>query len=536
MDDANNHINTFTATDIEKYHRGMLSPGERHAIEKAALDDPFLADALEGYSVPGVNVAADIATLKKKLAERTEEEPAKVIAMNTGSGGSFRWLRAAVAIIGIAGAGILTYQLAFNKKNDETDQVAKTQDPVKEKNNHGPTTAVADSNTSIATGAEKDKSAGPEDTTNSIARLTIGALKHQQSGFDDLSAPQTAVPDSPRAFYTVVTPERDLQKGLSGITVPKETKRDLAAENKADLSAGFNKRYDTAMPGWQRSAKFDDAESEYAKAKAPAKKSTIPSADDLARQKAESSDKKLKEEDPKTERIAYFNTTARPDGNAAYRTQQGAVSNTKMSNQDFFKLNNFRGQVLDNNNNPLPFANVTNVQDGIGTYADAKGFFNLTSTADSVLNVNVRVLGYNNLSNIQLRSSNTIDNKLQMQEDRSLFAQVVEKNKKANEERIARNTMKLAGEPEPEDGWDNYYSYLDNNANAPDEIMKGKENTSGVSVDISFEVNKYGEPVKFKVERSLCSKCNAEAIRLIKDGPKWKRKAKNGRITVTISF
>ena len=66
------NIKTFTASDIQKYHNGLLSAKEMHEMEKAALDDPFLADALEGYAMPGVNVVSDIADLKNRLAERTE--------------------------------------------------------------------------------------------------------------------------------------------------------------------------------------------------------------------------------------------------------------------------------------------------------------------------------------------------------------------------------------------------------------------------------------------------------------------------------
>lgn len=40
----------FTQTDIDNYLAGKLSHEERHEIEAQSLDDPFLADALEGYS------------------------------------------------------------------------------------------------------------------------------------------------------------------------------------------------------------------------------------------------------------------------------------------------------------------------------------------------------------------------------------------------------------------------------------------------------------------------------------------------------
>ena len=59
----NNNIKRFTAADIEKYHKGLLSAKEKNALEKASLDDPFLADALEGYSTAGVYIADDMQEL-----------------------------------------------------------------------------------------------------------------------------------------------------------------------------------------------------------------------------------------------------------------------------------------------------------------------------------------------------------------------------------------------------------------------------------------------------------------------------------------
>ncbi|HRG82861.1 MAG TPA: energy transducer TonB, partial [Chitinophagaceae bacterium] len=91
-------------------------------------------------------------------------------------------------------------------------------------------------------------------------------------------------------------------------------------------------------------------------------------------------------------------------------------------------------------------------------------------------------------------------------------------------------------EPEPVDGWVNYDSYLANNLNLPEEFRQQK-NTESKSVELSFEVDKNGEPVNIRVEKSLCNSCDKEAIRLVKEGPKWKRNAaKKGRTKVTINF
>ena len=66
MSEEKNIIN-YTATDIEKYWNGKLSPAEMHSIEKAAMDDPFLADALEGYKNASL---ADLDSLKERLDKR----------------------------------------------------------------------------------------------------------------------------------------------------------------------------------------------------------------------------------------------------------------------------------------------------------------------------------------------------------------------------------------------------------------------------------------------------------------------------------
>ena len=41
----------YTAEDIKRYITGAMNPQEMHAIEMAALDDPLLAEAMEGYDL-----------------------------------------------------------------------------------------------------------------------------------------------------------------------------------------------------------------------------------------------------------------------------------------------------------------------------------------------------------------------------------------------------------------------------------------------------------------------------------------------------
>ncbi len=86
---------------------------------------------------------------------------------------------------------------------------------------------------------------------------------------------------------------------------------------------------------------------------------------------------------------------------------------------------------------------------------------------------------------------------------------------------------------EPAEGWASFDDYIASNIKEPEEIKFKKQ--SGGEVQLSFDVNRKGEPVNIAVVKSLCTKCDEEAIRLLKEGPKWKRN-KNGKGRLTIRF
>ncbi len=63
--------------DIDKYLKGQLTPAQMHALEKKALSDPFLADALEGMgSLDPDELQSDLqqlqANLNKRIRKRSE--------------------------------------------------------------------------------------------------------------------------------------------------------------------------------------------------------------------------------------------------------------------------------------------------------------------------------------------------------------------------------------------------------------------------------------------------------------------------------
>jgi hypothetical protein len=110
----------FTAQDIERYYTGKMSSLEMHQLEKAAMEDPFLADALEGYSYTNTPVE-DSKYLQTQLQSKIEGS--KIIPLRNFS--TNRFLRIAALFILLAGFGWAVYQFGFNTKNNDIAVVKK---------------------------------------------------------------------------------------------------------------------------------------------------------------------------------------------------------------------------------------------------------------------------------------------------------------------------------------------------------------------------------------------------------------------------
>ena len=85
----------YTAADIQKYLSGGMTAPEMYAMEKAALDDPFLSEAIEGYeAMQQKDWGKELTILKQKLIT-VEEAP--VVTINKIS--FTKWWKAAAAVL-----------------------------------------------------------------------------------------------------------------------------------------------------------------------------------------------------------------------------------------------------------------------------------------------------------------------------------------------------------------------------------------------------------------------------------------------------
>lgn len=402
-----------------------------HAFEKAMMDDPFLADAVDGYRtvVPRQTIQNELTELLQRI--NNKKENGKLIT------GFFKpWMQlAAVAIILLATA-VTLYRLL--NKPEVTD-------------------------TAIVKPKQTEQTAPVTTKPTEVDSSTIAMA-------DDVPAPVVGTPVSPK------------QKRKS--TVPPVSPAETFAITETKPVVNDSSSNDVAM-----------------------------------------------------------NTTAAapPPVAAANEMQQNSNKAAKMEMKAKsvpVKLNRFAGVVVDENNQPLPFANIVEVKSGVGTYADAKGNFVMVA-GDSVLSIETRSVGYST-ANVQIRTSN--QQKIVLRDEAVTYGnlskeQLFERNKQRNS-RMKEELTEM--ESEPIDGWDKYSTYVLNNtrnSRFTDEKIRLQDKSSVKEVEVSFDVLPDGNITNFKVERSNCATCNNEAIRVLKEGPKWKSKSgKTERTRFTVQF
>jgi hypothetical protein len=114
---------TYKFEDIQRYLQHKMSAQEMHAFEKAMMDDPFLADAIEGYRKSNGQVSTThLADIERQLTEGKEK--ARVVAMPSHK--NSWWKIAAIVLIILTGAAI-SYQLLNNSTTkDIPKEVAAT--------------------------------------------------------------------------------------------------------------------------------------------------------------------------------------------------------------------------------------------------------------------------------------------------------------------------------------------------------------------------------------------------------------------------
>ena|GEM_PF-1209243 len=201
-----------------------------------------------------------------------------------------------------------------------------------------------------------------------------------------------------------------------------------------------------------------------------------------------------------------------------------------------------RGKVFDYLGRPIPGANVKMVGEDARAITNGSGEFVLSTDkkADKV-SIEIASLGYNK-KNIEAKADQNLN--IRLDEDQNALSEVIVVASSRNAKK--KNTAKDAAQndsvvtvfttekvnemlSQPKGGWSIFEDYLKNN----NKLFSN----SGLSVELSFSVGKDGKPTDIKIVKGQDKAFEDEAIRLLKNGPKWNYNSKlSNKAAVTIKF
>ena len=482
MNANHDHITHYSAADIQRYVQGKLSAKEMHAMEKAALDDPFLADAIEGmqqalHDHDESVVTGQLQELQQQIQTRIAGTGKKARVI------TFHWWQAAAAAVVLIITGVWIYSGITNRpeRNTSLAQTEKAEQKTTTAQQNSPAEPLHDNKQLSVT---TDSAVAPAEINANATTPEIGT-RYKNNKAKAKAKLLTAQASPPNASFN------------SYSYSPNATNDSL----NADLARQSLKTYDVKA--------LENLGVAAAKPVAP-----------------EAAARAKKAEHDFGNRETELITIGRQDT----VTRFAGVYDKNLSG--FVK-----GQVTDHRNNPIAYAYLQIPNNNKNFMTDYRGFFKIP-VKDSVVNIAVNVAGYGT-QNFRLQN-NAAMNQLQLQPATAALNEVEVtplSTKKAAALRAAtaaHNKLPNAmdQDAQPTFGWVAYEQYLQKNKKVP----AGFENITG-NVIVSFEVNKKGQLSDFKIEESPAQPFNNEAIRLIKEGPSWMLlKGRKARVTVIVRF
>ena len=408
------------------YIRGLRKGKEAHRLEKESMQDPFLADAMDGYNQVEGNHEQRIEKLRMQVSAHSAKKK------NTYA---ITWSIAACLIIGF---GISSYFLFLKKSM--TDEVFIAEESV---------------STKLA---------------------------------EPAAPPTPAIPATPTV---PATPQKEIALATTKVKTDSTPISEITADKK-DMIA---KIQTTSQPQGAPVA-------------------AVPMMEEVSEETA-----------ALQEVVATIDTF---ESESDKKMKMAKVATILPQN------NMIKGRVTDEKGEPLIGASVTYKGTNIGTITNMNGEFSLVKKDDKK-RLTAEYIGYDPVE-IRVDTSRTM--LIAMNENKQTLNEVVvvgygaKKNKKSTtlgsvvkvEEQAEKEIT-----PQPVIGKRSYQKYLKENLVRPTDDnckdIKGK-------VVLSFFVDEEGKPQNITVIHGLCEFADKEAIRLVKEGPKWTSGKLPARVTV----
>ena len=485
MADEFTYIN-YSVEDIERYLGGRMNAKDMHDMERAALQDPFLADAIEGLQQqPFAQTYQHLDDIA--IAIQGEKEPAKVVVLPVKRN---YWWRVAAIIGFVVIAGVaLWYVQSSNLAKSKTIAAITLAKPQPAQASPPSKVTISDSVNTPATATFK-KRAIPVETLVSTRSIQLqenkqAFIKHTPTtvvvGYGTIKG-DSIVGSAAWATAAPKAPTGDVLKQIAGVQVHKN-----------DIMG------DTILEKKLQGSVADLYVNNYNNNNA-------------------------------TSNITRFGPT---DNNLNVTTNNISnnvlLKNVLINNKLFATApSKFEGFVVDDKSQPLANATIYSNDKKHVTLTDNKGYFML-NTADSQLVVQVASAGYKTK---QVLLKNNTPNYILVNQDANLLSAVT-----VTEFKNTHLAKKMTADSLfPEGGWQSFREYVYK------KLHKEKDmDTSGAvitmlskSVEIEFVVDENGLAKDLKITKSLNGDSDAKALEVVQQWPHWiaTRKDRKGKVVI----
>ncbi|MBO9152711.1 carboxypeptidase-like regulatory domain-containing protein [Chitinophaga sp. GCM10012297] len=477
MADNQKHIKP-TADLIRRYLAGELDDRTMHALEKQALDDPLLADALEGYAMHPPDQSAAVADLRSRFEERLQGGEKAVTAVPTAAPETgkvrrldYRWAAAAVVLV------ILTVGGLIMLNREPNPQVAQELQP-----------KTTDTAASVEPGL-------PD---NSETTDTDFSFKKDSAVAPALAAPQAAPAAEEKAAKKLAESEK--------ISLDKEHSEKVNAAYSREL---LKAKTAVAPPPPPLAAARKPETFGYA----PGAKTVAPLNGDIdtiliGRKRTD------------TSFMAYNADIARRKALAQGNKVEGVVTGAESKYPRYSEENDIRilsGRVIDAESGER----LTGVQIRVqgsrrAAVTDTAGYFAVGIEPNRKVNLDFSHIGYEPANVVVAGNDSNVNVRLAGRN--SALSEVVVVRQGNVRKKVLTAAMPYYGDTA-------YRRYLEGISTVP---VKGlKEKQSG-EVEISFTVMPNGSLKNFKAHHPFHQEAGKAAIKNVEDGPEW-LPASNGK-------
>lgn len=476
MSDHQKNIKPYSSADIQKYLNGELSVQEMHQLEKAALDDPFLADAIEGMendrsSRSGATFQNDLKELDKRLNARVTEKEDRSVVPIFHSILRAGWKVAAVLVLLAGLAGTAWYF----RQNQQAKHYSRAIIPVKSRPAIA-NSAVADSAVSTIESTDVAAAAAPVPSIQKAAGKTSGLAKTE---------------------------------GKEASTEKAKTRR--TGTERIEFES-LQYRMDTTSVAGNFKPAF----------RASAPPLPGPPLRTILADKAKAA--------------WYFKAGKEP----YIGSVSGMVTDDKNhpisgANVSLFNNNDHLNTVTDNNGLfhlklPPKDSNINLTVASVG-YQEASVAISTENANGNIIRLRPEPGSLDEVVVSSLGIRKKIANKDENGRKSDTLSGAL--SGKVSGTALTKPLMDTANQNAvPVDGWMNYLQWLDSNK----PVLPTDHSIAGNEI-ISFKVDNKGQLSAFNIGQSLSPAHDSASIQLIRQGPAWKlRKGKKARATVTITF